>query len=42
MLTEPPFTNLDDQGLFGIFEEDNQSFKIINLVEAITKNADVA
>lgn len=42
MLTEPPFTDLDDQGLFGIFDEDDQSFKIIHLVEAITKNADVA
>lgn len=42
MLTEPPFTELDDQGLFGIFEDEERCARVINLVEAISRNAETA
>lgn len=42
LLTEPPFTDLDDQGLFGIFDDAGKSFKIIKLIEEIGENAEIA
>jgi len=42
MLTQPPFTDIDDQGIFGIFEENQKSAKIIKLVEEIYQSAEIA
>lgn len=41
LLFEPPFTNMDDEGLFGVFDDD-QAMKIIRLVDRINANAEVA
>ncbi len=38
MLFEPPFTNIHDQGLLGIFKEANAT-KVINLIDRINRNA---
>jgi type I restriction enzyme R subunit len=38
MLFEPPFTDLNDQGLMGVFD-DGASHKIISIVERINSNA---
>ena len=38
MLFEPPFTDLNDQGLSGIFD-DGASHKIISIIEEINSNA---
>jgi len=38
MLFEPPFTNIHDQGLLGVFKEANAT-KVINLIERINRNA---
>jgi type I restriction enzyme R subunit len=38
MLFEPPFTDLNDQGLLGIFD-DGASHKIISILEEINSNA---
>ncbi len=42
MLTQPPFTDVDDQGVFGVFDEDKKSAKIIKLVEEIYQSAEIA
>ncbi|MES2284688.1 MAG: DEAD/DEAH box helicase family protein [Bacteroidota bacterium] len=41
MLFEPPFTDVNDQGLIGVFD-DGASHKIISIVEKINENAVVA
>lgn len=38
MLFEPPFTDMNDQGLLGIFE-DGDAHKVINIIERINENA---
>ena len=38
MLFEPPFTNIQDQGLFGVFEEANVA-KVIKLLDRVNRNA---
>ena len=38
MLFEPPFTDINDQGLIGIFD-DGESHKIISIIEHINLNA---
>ena len=40
MLFEPPFTDMNDQGLMGVFDDGN-SQKIISIVEHINENAQV-
>jgi type I restriction enzyme, R subunit len=38
MLFEPPFTDMNDQGLMGIFE-DSDAHKVIHIIERINENA---
>ena len=38
MLFEPPFTDMNDQGLMGVFE-DSDAHKVINIIERINENA---
>lgn len=39
LLFEPPFTHMDDEGLFGIFD-DAKAMKIVHLLERINENAE--
>jgi type I restriction enzyme R subunit len=41
MLFEPPFTDMNDQGLMGIFE-DSDAHKVISIIERINENACIA
>jgi type I restriction enzyme R subunit len=41
MLFEPPFTDMNDQGLMGIFE-DSDAHKVISIIEKINENACIA
>lgn len=38
MLFEPPFTDINDQGLLGVFD-DGESYKIVSIIEQINNNA---
>jgi len=38
MLFEPPFTNIHDQGLLGVFKEKNAR-KVVSLIDEINRNA---
>jgi type I restriction enzyme R subunit len=38
MLFEPPFTDMNDQGLMGVFD-DSDAHKVINIIERINENA---
>lgn len=38
MLFEPPFTDINDQGLMGIFD-DSDAHKVISIIESINENA---
>lgn len=38
MLFEPPFTNIHDQGLLGVFDE-NGAHKVVQLIEQLNSNA---
>ncbi len=40
MLTQPPFTDIDDHGIFGVFEEGQKSARIIKLVEELSQSAE--
>ena len=40
MLFEPPFTDGNDQGLLGVFEE-GDAYKIISIIDTINHNAEV-
>lgn len=43
MLTQSPFTDQNDEGVMGVFgDEDTKIFKIIQLVEEVNKNAGIA
>ncbi len=37
-LAQPPFTDVNDQGIFGLFEDDDQD-KIIRIINEVNKNA---
>jgi len=38
MLLEPPFTNMHDQGLLGVFDDADAS-KVIQLIDRVNDNA---
>ncbi|MCA0152910.1 DEAD/DEAH box helicase family protein [Winogradskyella vincentii] len=40
MLFEPPFTDLNDQGLIGVFENDADVTKIVKIIDLINNNAE--
>ena len=40
MLAEPPFTDVNDQGLFGVFEEGDQD-RVIAIIDRVNANAQV-
>ncbi|MDL5511734.1 DEAD/DEAH box helicase family protein [Arenibacter sp. M-2] len=42
MLYEPPFTDLNDQGLSGVFDNDADIVKIVRIIDLINGNAGVA
>jgi len=42
MLFESPFTDLNDQGLTGVFEKDAQVIKIVKIIDLINHNCEVA
>lgn len=42
MLYEPPFTDLNDQGLSGVFNNDADLIKIVKIIDLINENAGVA
>lgn len=42
MLTQSPFTDFDDEGIFGVFDENQKSARIIKLVEEIYHSAEIA
>ena len=42
MLYQPPFTDLNDQGLSGVFEEDAVLVKVVKIIDEINENAIVA
>ena len=42
MLFEPPFTDLNDQGLTGVFDNDADVVKIVKIIDLINGNAVVA
>jgi len=41
MLVKPPFTDLHEMGIFGIFEEDEERARVISILEEINRNAEV-
>jgi len=42
MLYESPFTDLNDQGLSGVFDNDADLIKIVKIIDHINGNAVVA
>lgn len=42
MLYEPPFTDLNDQGISGVFESDADLVRIVKIINLINNNAAVA
>jgi type I restriction enzyme R subunit len=42
LLYEPPFTDLNDQGLSGVFEDDGDVVKIVRIIDSINGNANIA
>lgn len=42
MLFESPFTDLNDQGLSGVFDEDAILAKVVRIIDEINENAIVA
>lgn len=42
MLFESPFTDLHDQGLTGVFDNDADVIKIVSIIDNINENATVA
>jgi type I restriction enzyme R subunit len=42
MLTQAPFNDLDDNGIIGIFQEEEKLIKVIQLVEEVNLNAGIA
>jgi len=41
MLYEPPFTDLNDQGLSGVFDNDADIIKVVRIIDMINGNAEV-
>ena len=41
MLYEPPFTDLNDQGISGVFENDADLIKVVKIIDSINRNAGV-
>jgi type I restriction enzyme R subunit len=41
MLYEPPFTDLNDQGISGVFDNDADLVKVVRIIDTINNNADV-
>ena len=41
MLYEPPFTDLHDQGISGIFDNDVDIIKVVRIIDMINGNAEV-
>jgi type I restriction enzyme, R subunit len=41
MLYEPPFTDLNDQGISGVFENDADLIKVVKIIDIINQNAEV-
>jgi type I restriction enzyme R subunit len=39
MLFEPPFTDINDQGITGVFKDDSQVIRIIRIIDEVNKNA---
>ena len=42
MLYEPPFTDLNDQGISGVFDNDSDIIKIIKIIDSVNENAMIA
>ena len=42
MLFESPFTDLNDQGIDGVFDDDAEKVKVIKIIDEINENAIVA
>ena len=42
MLFEPPFTDINDQGLTGVFDNDADVIRIVRIIDIINSNAVVA
>ena len=42
MLFESPFTDLNDQGIDGVFDDDAEIVKVIKIIDEINENAIVA
>ena len=42
MLFESPFTDLNDQGIYGVFDADAEIVKVIKIIDEINENAIVA
>jgi type I restriction enzyme R subunit len=41
MLYEPPFTDLNDQGISGVFDNDADLVKVVRIIDTINNNAAV-
>lgn len=41
MLFEPPFTDLNDQGISGVFDNDADLVKVVSIIDLINENAEV-
>ena len=42
MLFEQPFTNLDDNGIVGIFKDESKVKSIVRIIDKINENAEVS
>mgnify|MGYP006151452029 FL=1 len=42
MLYQPPFTDLNDQGIDGVFDNDADLIKIIKIIDLVNDNAMIA
>lgn len=42
MLVAPPFNDMHDQGIFGVFEDEAQVMKVISIIDGINGNAEKA
>lgn len=42
MLYESPFTDLNDQGISGVFDNDGDLVKIVSIIDRINENSKIA
>lgn len=42
MLYEPPFTDLNDQGISGVFDNDTDVIRLVRIIDSINTNAEVS